>query len=73
MGDFDRELGSIDARLNHLEESMRQAANDIRSMRETMDQARGGWRATAFVISVSTAVGALLAKVMPLLGGLTGK
>ena len=57
----DRELGEVSARLGTLEREMSEIREDIRWMRDQVQQTKGGWRTIAFLISTSGILGALVA------------
>ena len=55
----DRELGEVSARLKTLEREMGEIREDIRWMRDQVQQTKGGWRTVAFLISTSGILGAV--------------
>jgi len=55
----DRELGEVSARLKTLEREMGEIRDDIRWMRDQVQQTKGGWRTIAFLISASGILGAI--------------
>lgn len=59
MAEIDRELGELSARLKILEREMSGMRDDIKWMRDQVQQTKGGWRTIAFLISVSGILGAL--------------
>ena len=63
MSEVDRELGEVSARLTHLEESVAEMREDIRWMRDQVQQTKGGWRTVAFLISASGILGAVVALI----------
>lgn len=63
MSEVDRELGEVSARLTHLEESVAEMRDDIKWMRDQVQQTKGGWRTIAFLISASGILGAVVALV----------
>lgn len=63
MSEVDRELGEVSARLTHLEESVAEMRDDIRWMRDQVQQTKGGWRTIAFLISASGILGAIVALI----------
>jgi prefoldin subunit 5 len=60
MAEIDRELGELSARLTVLEREMKEIRADIKWMRDTVQQTRGGWKTIAFLISTSGVAGALM-------------
>jgi len=59
MAEIDRELGELSARLKILEREMSGMRDDIKWMRDQVQQTKGGWRTIAFLISASGILGAL--------------
>lgn len=49
-------------------EDLGEMKGDLKAIRETMDQAKGGWRLLVMVSGFSAAFGALIVKLAPLLG-----
>ena len=60
MAEIDRELGELSARLKTLEREMSEMRDDIRWMRDQVQQSKGGWRTIAFLISASGILGAVM-------------
>jgi len=60
MAEIDRELGELSARLKTLEREMSEMRDDIRWMRDQVQQSKGGWRTIAFLISASGILGAVV-------------
>ena len=60
MAEIDRELGELSARLKTLEREMSEMRDDIRWMRDQVQQSKGGWRTIAFLISESGILGAVV-------------
>lgn len=60
MAEIDRELGEVSARLTHLEKELADMRDDIKWMRDQVQQTKGGWRTIAFLISASGILGALV-------------
>lgn len=58
MAEIDRELGELSARLKILEREMGEIRDDIKWMRDQVQQTKGGWRTIAFLISASGILGA---------------
>jgi hypothetical protein len=59
MAEIDRELGELSARLKILEREMSGMRDDIKWMRDQVQQTKGGWKTIAFLISASGILGAL--------------
>jgi len=60
MAEIDRELGELSARLQTLEREMSEIREDIKWMRDQVQQSKGGWRTIAFLISASGILGAVV-------------
>jgi hypothetical protein len=60
MAEIDRELGEVSARLTHLEKELADMRDDIKWMRDQVQQTKGGWRTIAFLISASGILGAVV-------------
>lgn len=63
MAEIDRELGEVSARLTHLEKELADMRDDIKWMRDQVQQTKGGWRTIAFLISASGILGAVVTLV----------
>ena len=63
-----RELGRLETRLAALETDAAQLVRDVREIRDALHAARGGWRALALVIAMSSTLGAAAGTLWPLLG-----
>jgi len=59
MAEIDRELGELSARLKTLEREMSEMRDDIKWMRDQVQQSKGGWKTIAFLISASGILGAV--------------
>lgn len=44
MTDIQRDLGRFETRLDALEADMRELKGDVKAIRTTIDEAKGGWR-----------------------------
>jgi len=66
----ERELGALDARMDTVENDLAEMKSDLREIRDTVISVKGGWRTIVIMCSVSAAVGALAAKLAPLIGAL---
>ena len=62
-----RDLGRHDAEIGALQDDMKTLVSDVREIKETLAQAKGGWRTLMLVAGAAGAAGALVAKVAPLL------
>lgn len=65
MSDIDpREYGRLEARVDHLEGMVRDMSEDIRAMRDILEQSKGGWRVMVFLGSAAATAGGLVAWVV---------
>lgn len=64
---YERELGEMSAKIEHLENTVTAMQKDLRTIRDTLLQARGGWKTLMLVAGLSATIGGLLAKIVPLL------
>lgn len=67
MSEYEREIGEMTARIQHLETTVTEMREDLRTIRDTLLQARGGWKTLMLVAGISATIGGLLAKIVPLL------
>lgn len=61
--DTQRTLGEHGARLVAVERDVSEISRDVKAIRETLAQARGGWKTLMLVGGAAGAVGALLGKL----------
>lgn len=59
------EVAVLEAELNHVRKDLDQVKDDLKIIRNTLAEARGGWKTLMLVAGFSSVVGALLAKVAP--------
>lgn len=59
------EVAVLEAELNHLRKDLDLVKDDLRIIRDTLAQAKGGWKTLMLVAGFSSVVGALLAKAAP--------
>ena len=72
-----QQLGELQGRMVALErcaennrDDMRRLFEDVQAIRTAIDQARGGWKTLMLVGGMAGAIGALVAKLATILGGL---
>lgn len=67
MTDFnsERSIGRLEGRMSALETQVLEIHADTKSMRATLNQARGGWKTLLLVGGAAGAVGALIGKFLP--------
>lgn len=58
MSDIDlREYGRLEARVDHLESMVANMSDDIRAMRDILEQSKGGWRVMLAIGSMAATAG----------------
>ena len=62
-----RDLGALNARVTNVEGWMKSMAEDVKAMRTTLDQAKGGWKLALGIAAGSATIGAMVAKFLPLI------
>lgn len=67
MSEYERELGEMTAKIHHLETTVNEMSKDLREIRDTLLQAKGGWRTVMMVAGISAAIGGVMVKIVPLL------
>lgn len=67
MSEYERELGEMTAKIHHLETTVNGMSKDLREIRDTLLQAKGGWKTVMMVAGVSATIGGLMVKVLPFL------
>ena len=60
MQDVARDMGKHEAQIEHLEKEVSALRNDVREIREILDQANGGWRVIMWVAGASGTAGAVV-------------
>lgn len=69
IASVDRDLGNHDARLSAIEKDLQSMQLDLREIRDTLKEAKGGWRALMLVGGLAGGIGASLTKLLPWLAG----
>lgn len=67
MNSNDREMGELSARVAHLESTLGELKDDMRAVRETLSEAKGGWKTLMLVAGMSATVGGFIVKIFPFL------
>ena len=70
MTTIERDLGSLEARMEAVEQEVHAVRRDVREIRDAVVTARGGWKLATVVIGLSASLGAALGKVLPLVAGM---
>jgi len=63
----EKELGHLGGRMDAVEKDLDEIKTDVRQIRDAVLSVKGGWKTIVLIASVSAAVGALGAKIVPLL------
>ncbi len=61
----EREFGRLEARLDAVEEDLKELRRDVREIRDSLATVRGGWRLLALLVGASASLGALASKLLP--------
>ena len=64
LGKHEAEIESLRRELTLLREDMSEMNACLKSIKATMDEAKGGWRTLMFISGISAAVGAGLFKIL---------
>lgn len=70
MGELERELGGLQARMETVEQELQAIRSDVREIRDALVRARGGWMALLLLFSAAASLGAWAGHALKLLGGL---
>lgn len=62
------DIAILKTEVEYLKDHISEIKSDTREIKETLSQARGGWKTLMLVAGLSSTVGALAAKVAPFLG-----
>lgn len=62
---MERDLGRLEARMAALEADVSIMVSDLRQIRATLQAVRGGWIMLGLIITASSGLGALAAKLWP--------
>jgi len=64
-----RDIGRHDAQIDNLQRQMEQVLEELHQIKETLSEAKGGWRMLMLVGGASATMGAGLVKALAFLGG----
>jgi hypothetical protein len=63
--DINVQIAVLKTELAHARKDLDEVKDDLRAIKETLQQATGGWKTLMLVAGVSSSVGALLMKFLP--------
>ncbi len=61
-------IAVLNTELEHMRRDMDEVKADLKIIRETLQQAKGGWKTLMLVAGISSTVGAFIAKFTPFAG-----
>jgi hypothetical protein len=61
-------IAVLNTELEHMRRDMDEVKSDLKIIRETLQQAKGGWKTLMLVAGISSTVGAFMAKLAPWIG-----
>jgi chromosome condensin MukBEF ATPase and DNA-binding subunit MukB len=67
MNSIEREVGSLEARMQTVETELHAIRSDVREIRDALVTARGGWRTLILLLSLASAIGAALGRYLPII------
>lgn len=67
MSDLDVRTAVLETKMESLKSDVSEIKTDVAAIRDTLSQARGGWKTLVMVAGAAGAVGALLGKLVPFL------
>lgn len=62
------DIAILKTEVEYLKAHLSEIKDDTREIKETLHQAKGGWKTLMLVAGISSTVGALAAKVLPFMG-----
>lgn len=62
------DIAILKTEVEYLKNHINEIRTDTREIKETLSQAKGGWKTLMLVAGISSTMGALAAKFMPFLG-----
>ena len=63
--EIERAIGRLEACVSGLKSDMDEVKADVKAMRSTVDQAKGGWKVGIALATAGGALGAALTKIVP--------
>ncbi len=68
---YERELGGVQEKLKSLEDDLFSMRKDVKEIRDIVVGVKGGWKTISVIVAVSATVGAIAAKLAPLVAFFT--
>lgn len=68
MSNPEIDIAILKTEVEYLKSHIHEIRSDTREIKETLSQAKGGWKTLMLVAGISSTVGALAAKMLPFLG-----
>jgi|LauGreDrversion4_2_1035121.scaffolds.fasta_scaffold395423_1 hypothetical protein len=62
------QIAILKTELDHVRKDMDEVKADVRVIKETLQEAKGGWKTLMLVAGISSTVGAMIAKFAPWFG-----
>ena len=62
------DIAILKTEVEYLKSHITEIRSDTREIKETLSQAKGGWKTLMLVAGISSTVGALAAKILPFFG-----
>lgn len=62
------QIAVLKTELEHMRKDMDEVKDDLKAIRSTLSEAKGGWKTLMLVAGVSSTVGAFIAKAAPWFG-----
>lgn len=62
------QIAVLNTELEHMRRDMDEVKADLKVIRETLSQAKGGWKTLMLVAGISSTIGAFIAKAAPWFG-----
>ena len=69
MGELEREIGGLQARMETVEHELQAIRSDVREIRDALVRAKGGWMAVLLLFSVAASLGAWTSQMIRMLAG----
>jgi chromosome condensin MukBEF ATPase and DNA-binding subunit MukB len=67
MTNMEREVGSLEARMENVEQGLTAIRSDVREIRDALVGLKGGWLALTLLVAFASSVGALLGRYGPMI------